>query len=230
MFFFFFSKPYISIVGEVIGFKKIADKDEAERQLGIVLNEINRAHEEGISAKFMPTANGEFQGLICRGANIMQIILEIKNKMYPMRLRFGIGVGEITTKLESEKSVSVNGPGHDKAREALEFLRGKAGKNKTAAADVRMDAVGDNQARMSLVNTIFSLMTTLEYGWSARQREIICDMMKYQDGQTGVAKRLGITQSTVQKSLTAAHYYTYEDALKTLESVFAEIGDRNYGR
>lgn len=221
MFFFFFSKPYISIVGEIIDSKNVKNREQIQKQLYGVLDQINQEHEEDISAKFMPTVGNEFQGLICKGANVMKMILEIKNKMYPTKIRFGIGIGEITTEIHSEMSILANGPGYEKAREALEILRSSANKNQSRIADVHLEVVGDNQERTRLVNSIFSLLTTLEYDWSDRQREIICDMMKHQDKQSNVAKRLGITQSTVQKSLTAAHYYTYEDAVRTVEDILS---------
>lgn len=225
MFFFFFSKPHISIVGEMTDIKPEADKIELQEKLNEVLLEINREYEDDISAGFMATVENEFQGLLGRGRNVMKIISELKNKMYPVNLRIGIGVGEITTDINPQMSISVKGPGYEKSREALEFLREEARRNQSRIADVHLEAEGDHKEKTKFVNTILSLMTSLEYDWSDRQREIVCDMIRHQDKQSNAAKRLGITQSTVQKSLTAAHYYTYEDALKTVEAVFNEIGE-----
>lgn len=224
MFFFFFSKPYITIIGEVIDSKQTNDKEQVQKHLAMVLKEVNQEYNEDISAKFMSTIGNEFQGLLDQGTNMLDILLKIKNRMHPVKVRFGIGIGEITTEINSEMSITAAGPGYDKARESLEYLRINDAKNQSGIANVHVEAVGDYRERMMLVNTIFSLLTTIEYSWSDRQREIICDMMQHRDKQSSVAKRLGITQSTVQKSLTAAKYYTFENALKTLETVFAEIG------
>lgn len=76
-----------------------------------------------------------------------------------------------------------------------------------------------------MINTIFTLLSTLETSWSDRQREIIYNMIKYQDTQTTVAKRLGVTQSTIQKTLIAGNYYAYEEATSTLAAIFSEIGE-----
>ena len=72
------------------------------------------------------------------------------------------------------------------------------------------------------------LLTTIEDGWSDRQREIISLMMQRKEKQTDVAKKLGITQSTVQKSLTAGNYYVYEEAFQALSRVFSEIGEERF--
>lgn len=50
--------------------------------------------------------------------------------------------------------------------------------------------------------------------------------MKYGGGQAKAAKRLGITQSSVQKSLAGGSYYTYQEVMDTLNEIFSQIGER----
>ena len=66
-------------------------------------------------------------------------------------------------------------------------------------------------------------MYAVESGWTARQREIIWDMLAYGDGQQNTAARLSISQPTVQKALAAGNYYTYENALKNAAEILGEI-------
>lgn len=40
--------------------------------------------------------------------------------LYPVELRFGIGIGEITTEINTEMALGADGPGYYKAREAIE--------------------------------------------------------------------------------------------------------------
>lgn len=222
MFFFFFSKPYITIVGELIG------KTEHTKELNKVLQGLNQRYEGTMTAKFMTTINNEFQGIVCKGEALLPILFELKNQMHPWKLRLGVGVGEIEEESLSEMSITVKGAGYEKAREALEYLRTLENRKQTGHADVRVESTENMGERLSLINTILVLLTTLEDSWSDRQREIIYHMMRYKEKQTGVAKRLGITQSTVQKSLTAGKYYVYEEAFQTLNRVFAEIEDTRY--
>ncbi len=226
MFFFFFSKPYISIVGEVLPAKHSEENKEQHRKLITVLEKINTEHDEDISAKFMPTIENEFQGLICKGCNLTKLLLEIKNAMHPDKIRFGIGIGEIETDFQSDNAITVSGPGYEKAREALRFLQSREKKKQMAFSDTYVLTAEERNDRIHLINTIFSLLSTLELSWSDRQREIIYNMIKYDDTQTSAAGRLGVTQSTIQKSLTAGNYYAYAEASSTLETIFSEIGDK----
>lgn len=95
-----------------------------------------------------------------------------------------------------------------------------------AFSDTYLLTAEERNDRIHLINTIFSLLSTLELSWSDRQREIIYNMIKYDDTQTSAAGRLGVTQSTIQKSLTAGNYYAYAEASSTLETIFSEIGDK----
>lgn len=226
MFFFFFSKPYISIVGEVLSSKNTEEKRQQQKKLNTVLQTINQEHDEDISAKFVPTIENEFQGLICRGCNLMKLLLEIKNEMYPDRVRFGIGIGEIEADFQSENAITISGAGYEKARESLKILQNRDKKKQKAFTDIHLEIAGEQNERVHLINTIFSLLATLELSWSDRQREIIYNMIKYQDTQTTAARRHGVTQSTIQKTLTAGNYYAYEEASSTLTAIFSEIGDK----
>ena len=47
--------------------------------------------------------------------------------------------------------------------------------------------------------------------------------MEFHDGQTACAKRLGITQSSVQKGLANADFYTYDEVIKHFSEAFEQI-------
>ena len=87
------------------------------------------------------------------------------------------------------------------ARAAIEHLRADEKRKQTNSADIRIEIDRDDKNITVMLNTILTLMTAIKESWSDRQREIIWDMMEHQDSQVDVAKRLGITQSTVQKAL-----------------------------
>lgn len=223
MFFSFKNDPYIAVIGDIKESKRIENRSEVQKKLKQVLEEINEKYINDISSKFMITLGDEFQGLLCNGSNIMDIISEIERKMYPVKIRFGIGVGTITTDVNKEMSVGADGPAYYKARNAIETLKDNENKKQTNAADIRIEVEGDNQAITIMINTILLLLTVIKESWSDRQREIIWDMLKHQDSQINVAKRFKIKQPAVQKSLSKGKYYAYKDALDTIVKALAEI-------
>jgi len=223
MFFFFFNNPYIAVIGDIKDSKKINNRSEIQKKLRQVLDEINKKYDTDISSRFIITLGDEFQGLLCNGANTLQIISEIERKMYPIKIRYGVGVGAITTEVNKEMSLGADGPGYYKARDAIEYLKEDEKKNQTNAADIRFEVDSENQSTTIMINTILSLLTAIKDLWSDRQQEIVWDMLEHQDSQVDVANRLKIKQPAVQKSLAKAKYYAYKDALDTIGKALEEI-------
>lgn len=223
MFFSFSYDPFIAIIGDIKNSKRIEDRKNVQNKLKNTLRKINEKYSHDISAKFMITLGDEFQGLLCKGENILNIIEEIQRKMYPIEIRFGIGVGAITTDINSEMAIGADGPGYYMARDAIEFLKQNEQKNKTHVADIRIEIDEDKNLAVIMLNTILSLLAVVKRDWTDRQREIIWDFVKYQDSQEKSAKRLGIAQSSVQRGLTNGNYYAYKDAIDTISNILKEI-------
>lgn len=223
MFFYYTYSAYIAIIGDIKNSQKLKDRSIVQNKLNETLQLINKSYHADITSKFIITLGDEFQGLLCRGANLMHILSDIERLMYPVEIRFGIGMGEITTDINSEMSIGTDGPAYYRARNAVEFLKRKEAKNRTDKADTRFVTDEGNLASQIMINTIFSLLTVIKEAWSSRQREMIWDQLVHQDSQAKTAQRLNISQPAVQKGLSAGNYYTYKEALDTLETALGEI-------
>lgn len=224
MYFLINYQPYIAIIGDIKGSKAIKNRKEVQENLAMVLNEINDHYSDDIASRFMITLGDEFQGLLLNGTSVMKIISRIEGRLDPVKLRFGIGVGEITTKINPYMAIGADGPGYHKARSAIEYLKENEKRKQSSVSDIRLEVEGENQEPQMFINTIFGLMAALKASWTKRQREIIQDMLEHRDNQTETAKRLNIKQPTVSKVLVTGNYYAYEGAFDTVEKVLGEIG------
>jgi hypothetical protein len=218
---------YVAIIGDIKGSRAIENREKIQEKLKKTLKNVNNSYPTYIASNFTITLGDEFQGLLFNGVKIMSIISEIEQELYPINIRYGIGIGEITTLIDPELAIGADGPGYYKAREALEYLKQIEKKKQTGRVNIRIEAVGKQQTSLELINTIFSLLTAIIDSWSERQRETIWNMLKYQDSQKKVAERLGITQPSVQKNLVKGNYYEYKDALKVVEKNLGEIGRKD---
>lgn len=143
--------------------------------------------------------------------------------MHPVKIRFGIGIGEITTEIDRNMAIGADGPGYYKARSAINYLKQNEKRKETDTADIRVEIEGDNQASETMINTILTLLSVIKGSWSDRQREVIWDMLEHQDGQSNAADRLSVRQPTVQKTLAKGGYYAYKDALKIIDDALGEV-------
>lgn len=222
MLFHFENKPFTVVIGDIRDSRMLQSRKAVQDKLKNILGEINRKYDRLIASKFLITLGDEFQGVLSDTENVLKIIEEIRMSLYPVELRFGIGIGEITTDINTEMSLGADGPGYYKAREAIEIMKENEKKNKTVVSDIRLETQKNSDKQVILINTIFELVKAIERRWTERQREIIWNMLQYQDGQQKVADRLGITQVTVHKALVKGNYYVYEKAMRNVGNLLGE--------
>lgn len=223
MFFSYDFKPYIAVIGDIVESKKLNDRYEIQLKLQNVLEDINIKYSEDISSKFMITLGDEFQGLLSNGKNIMNIIAYIEIKMYPVKIRFGIGIGKIETDINPDLPFGADGSAYHNAREMVINLKNIEKKNKKSDANIMIASEGNNADLELLLNTVLSLCTTIKQKWTDRQREIVYDCIIHGDNQKEAAIRLGINQPSVQKAISNADYYSYKRAMDIVSKTLSEI-------
>lgn len=216
---------YIAIIGDIKESKKIAERKSTQLMLNGILDRINSKYETSISAKFIITLGDEFQGLLCDAKVLIDIIEEIQREMYPVKIRFGIGFGKITTDINSEMALGADGPAYYKAREAIQRLKKNEQQNKIQPSDIRIEIEEDMHLISAMLNTILTMITMIQTNWSDRQREIIFDFDNHKGSQKECASRLGISQSSVQRGLIKGNYYAYYEAKETVKNVLREYGE-----
>jgi len=217
---------YIAIIGDIIGSRNIEDRNEVQNKLKDVLEDVNTRYAEDIAAKFTITLGDEFQGLLNAGRYAMDIIQFIERKMYPVKMRFGVGIGKITTDINSDLAIGSDGPAYYLARKMINELKLSEKKNKSPKANIRVTFEHKNNME-ALLNTTLALCTVIKNSWTDKQRTVIYDYMEFGDQQKNMASRLGISQSSVQKSIAASNFYNYMDAMNTVSKILSEIGEND---
>ena len=224
MFFTFpFPTPYAAVIGDIVGSKSLTGRGEVQQKLRGVLAAINERYGDDIASDFMITLGDEFQGLLKRGARVMELVEEIEDRMNPVSIRFAVGIGEITTDIDPRLPLGADGPAYHNARRTMNELKAAEKKAKSPDAVKMIATQGDNGDTDAMLNSVLILASVIKGKWSLRQREII---LAYRDcsDQQRAADRLGIAQSSVNKGLKTASYYSYQSALDTLSRALGEIG------
>ena len=124
---------YYAIIGDIKRSKKIENRCEIQEKLKKILDNVNSIYNNDISAKFLITLGDEFQGLLEITAPILEIIKYIQREIYPIKLRFGVGIGNVSTLINHEAAIGADGPAFYAAREMIEFLREQEKKLKKQA-------------------------------------------------------------------------------------------------
>lgn len=222
MFFSFDYHPFVAVIGDIKSSKHLDNRRAIQSCLKEVLDAVNDEYRDELASKFMITLGDEFQGLLKTGAAAVFIVDKIEREMHPVKLRFGIGVGEITTDINAGMPLGADGPAYYNARKIINELKASEKKKMESKVNVKIEV--QNHAEISeLINTVFSLLTTIKETWTSRQVEIINVYLECGGTQEDAARVLQINQSNVQKALACSNFYTYRKAIESVAKVLSEI-------
>jgi hypothetical protein len=148
----------VVIIGDVCGSRKMAQDARYEGQLYLksAIIQINEKKADIIEAPFMLTRGDEFQGVLPDLKNAFEVMLEFERLLFPLQIRYGIGLGPIQ-KMGSTIPVEMDGPAFHRASEALSLLKRK--KQITCCKT-------NNETSDLLINTILNLMNAIKGRWN----------------------------------------------------------------
>ena len=204
---------YYAIISDIVKSRKLLDRDAVQDALRKELMRINRKYESVIASKFLITIGDEFQGLLTDGSRILDIMTEIQFALHPVKLRIGIGLGGISTRINPEMAIGADGPAYYKARESLLEIKKLSFSNKSAYRNIMIKV--DTRNRYvdnlnNLLNSVLISLSSIEGKWTDKQREAVRTMEQDAISQTDAAEILHIDQSSLQRRLSFADYYIYK--------------------
>lgn len=217
---------YYAIIGDIVHSKAINSKlrNDVQNKLKQILEGINQRYSEDIAAKFIVTIGDEFQGLLHHPSQLLKIIDEIQFKMYPVRMRFGVGFGDIDTEINREMALGADGPAYHNARSVIEQIKAsEKGKLSGNANILFKSGREEHQMLLKLMNSSLQLCSFIEGKWTDKQRILIEKMIFSGMNQSTAAQELGIAQSSVQRRLKSAGYYDYYNARELIAQMLDKI-------
>lgn len=116
---------YLVLIGDIVDSRNLADRDAAQQIFKQACQQINRRRKAlDIASPLMITLGDEFQGVLSGPQALWQVISNLELALFDTcQLRFSVGVGTITTELNSRSSLGMDGPAFYLAREGIETLR-----------------------------------------------------------------------------------------------------------
>lgn len=200
----------IAIIGDLIKSKGIKDRDLVQSKLRNILETVNRNYASMIASDFTITLGDEFQGVLKQGPMILEMLDRIKFEMKPVEIRFGIGIGEISTKIFRDNSLGADGFAYWNAREAINALKEN---NDYATSKVFVVAEKEKQW-LNVMNESLRMCDYLESKWRGSQLEFMCRMIQNYGydidiKQKTIAINFGMSNQMINKKIQNTGYYNY---------------------
>ena len=218
----------IAIIGDIIKSRSIPDRQKTQEGLAMVLQQVNQRYAGVLASRFTITLGDEFQGVLKEADGFLRILDEITFALKPIKLRFGIGVGELTTRLDPLTSIGADGPAYWKAREAIEFIHTN---NDYGRASIHLCAQEDD-ILVDLINQIMKLTALQVSGWRDSQSDVYKLIMNEgivnpdEINHQAIAEKLGIQTSSLTRRFESSGIKRYMSAHREAEFALERINKK----
>jgi hypothetical protein len=212
---------YIALIGDVVSSRSLTTprRGDLQERLEAALALFPPSSESGVAARPLITLGDEFQALMnatdSGALTTLTLVFSVLDATRPVVIRFGIGIGTLTTKLR-EESLGMDGPCFHRARRAQDRARREG-------SLCELEAEGC--ATGALWSALAAYVLKQRVGWTEAQNEAI-DLYRQLGAWKKVAARLGVSPSAVSLRQRAAGWSMYCRAMVALQRGLQDVATR----
>lgn len=178
------------VIADMVASRRASDRNALQQRTQRVLAEIN---QQPLLSPYTITLGDEFQAVLSDASCVFQHSAIIQAALYPVRVRFSLAVGDITTKINRQQALGMDGPAFYAARDGIELLR----KNRSL---YHISGLPGESA--ALGNASLQLLSHNVNKWKQHRHAIMAALGQGHKVQQ-IAEQLGISDKAVYKSISA---------------------------
>lgn len=197
--------PYLVLICDLIAPRKSTNRQELQHRLKAVLKRLNQ-QTPGVVSPYTLTLGDEFQAVFTQADTVFDDIIQILAALHPDQARFALGLGEITTDLNPDHALGMDGPAFYRARDGIEKL-------KDSGDLFTLEGLPDTWT--DLAGGSLSLLSNRVEKWEANRLAILHDLLMDR-AVKHIARELGISEQAVYKNIN-------NGGLKAVIQVFSAL-------
>ena len=217
---------YYALVGDMKQSRKAKNRSGLQDHLIDTLNVLNEEFSACIASELMVNAGDSFQGIFLSSTPILAVCDKIRFSLIDQcDIRFGLGFGEIHTKVDKKQSILADGPAFWKAREAMDIVSD-------------LDYYGTHSIHLcfqdqkhlcmqTLVNQVLAAQDLIVAKWKNTQITLARWYLMYHGygkiSQTMLAKELQLTIQQVNNTVKAMGFIAYLDIKRNTEQTLIQV-------
>lgn len=190
---------YLALIGDVVDSRHLPKRDAFQVQLAEALKKAG-ARNATLASPYTITLGDEFQAVYRSAERLFLDLFSIWRDLHPEKVRFAIGVGELSTAINPKQALGMDGPAFHRAREAITVL-------KKTGYRIRLQGERAPQGPMfdpwNLLNSSFNLVSHEVESWGKNRLHIMCGLLAGR-AVAQMEKELGISKVAVYKNINAA--------------------------
>lgn len=195
----------LAVIGDVVASRKIAARAEFDARLRAALERLNDGRA-GLLSPYTVTIGDEIQAVFARAGGVFHDALEVLAAIHPQGMRFAFGLGALSTPLNRERAIGMDGPAFHLARAGIERLK-RSGERFTVAGE-GLNAPGLARAGLALASAHMRR-------WNATRLGALCGLGRG-EAVKDTAARLGVSEQAIYKTIEAGD-------LEAVARLFGEV-------
>jgi hypothetical protein len=194
------------VIGDIVKSRHAENRHQLQRRIAKQLSQLNRIKDQKLLSPYTLTLGDEFQAVYRKTDRLFRDFFSILHSVYPLRVRFSVGVGELNTRVNRKRAIGMDGPAFYAARAGVTEM-------KTSGAIFHVTREGEEIARW--INLSLDLISHFTGKWK-KNRLYILHRLLAGDKPRGIAQKASLTRTGVYKNIQAG-------TLDTVVSIFKEI-------
>lgn len=185
----------IALIGDIEGSKELESgrREEVQQLLRQTLEEIGNDGGELLSPPTI-TLGDEFQAVYRKADSLLRHTWKIVSELHPVPVRFSVGIGPLSTPVNREQAIGMDGPAFHVARDGIDVLRESGFMYQVSVADETVD-----RPVLDLINGSLHLLSREMRSWK-KTRFIILYLLERGVSFKEIAERIDISESAVYKN------------------------------
>jgi hypothetical protein len=183
----------LAVIADVVASKRVPQRALLQKRLVRTLQTVSSGNS-ALASPYTLTLGDEFQALYRKANRVVSDLLEIMGEIHPIRARFAIGVGALSTAINSKQALGMDGPAFHRARATLETM-----KQKGTVLQIAAEPAGE----WALINHVLAYLGHHMATWDANRFAIL----RYRLADVPVAQmtaELGISKVAIHKNIRVA--------------------------
>lgn len=199
---------YIILIGDIVKSRDSENRTQLQKRFQQLLAKLNKT-KEGIISPYTITLGDEFQVILTDGKRAVRDAVKIQAALHPVKIRFSFAIGELSTPINKEHAIGMDGPAFHSARTGIDEL-------KDTGALYQMD--GFKQPVAELANACLKLVSNTVQRWKNYRWDIMVSLNEGKEVKA-IATELGISDKAVYKNITDGHIKDVMQALNILGDI-----------
>jgi len=197
-------KKKIVLIGDIVSSRNIPNRQAIQEKLGQVLIKRNGENKH-LMSPYTITLGDEFQAVLNRADQLFCDIISILTALYPLKIRFSIGIGDIQTEVNRDQAIGMDGTAFHNARTGLSKLK---------ESPWIFTIVGPDIVSQKLAAQTLFLVSHISSKWKKSRFQIL----------EGLCTNLTVKQMAQNMNITDKANKNIDDGeLKIIKQLFIEI-------